>query len=149
MNLSKEVKVTQVLGYTAAGVTAVKAGTIIDMAGYEGCMFIFSLGTLLTNGVLVASVTGNSTSDTGGTALAATATHTVLAAENNTEYAAMVVDVYQPDPTLYRYLEAIITPTVSNVVILGIIAIQYNGKLKPELTSSVLASTFVQSPAAA
>jgi len=149
--LIKNVQVDSVLGYYAAGTTARKATTIIDMAGYEGCMFIYHLGTTLNTGVIICSVTGNSPENgavTGGTALAATATATITTATASTN-SAMVVDVYQPEPSTSRYLEAIITPSVANTVILGITAIRYNGKLKPELTTGLLAATLAVSPEAA
>lgn len=148
MNLLTNVKIDQVLGYFAAGQTAKKAD-IIDMAGFEGCMFIYELGTIIEDGTLVASVTGNTTAVTGGTALDATASHTVTAVTAALTQSAMAVDVYQAEPSLYRYLEAIITPAVQNAVILGITAIRYNGKLKPEDVTDLLASTLATSPAAA
>ena len=148
MNQLTNLKINQVLGYFAAGTTA-KKGDLIDMAGYEGCLFIFELGTLVENGTLVASVTANSTSTTGGTALAATASHTVTAVTAALTQSALAIDVYQPEPVDYRYLEPIITPAVQNAVILGITAIRYGGKLKAEDVDDLLASTLATSPAAA
>lgn len=148
MNQLTNLKITQVLGYFAAGTTAKKAD-IIDMAGFEGCLFIFEMGTLIEAGTLIASVTGNTTAVTGGTALDATASHTVTAVTAALTQSALAVDVHQAEPSLYRYLEAIITPAVQNAVILGITAVQYGGKLKPEDVTDLLASTLASSPAAA
>lgn len=146
MNLSKNVKVTQLLGYFAAGQT-VRKSAILDMAGYEGVMFVYSFGTILDTGVIACGVNGNTTNATGGTALtAATATATVTATTASLTSSAIVTEVYQPDPATSRYLEAMITPTVANTVILGIVAIQYQGKVKPEITTQLLATAFAVSP---
>lgn len=149
MNMLRNVQVDAVLGYYAAGTTARKATTIIDMAGYEGCMFIFNLGTILDTGTITCSVTGNDTQATGGTPLAATVTATVDATTAALVQSAIVVDVNHPEPSTSRYLEAIITPAVENAVILGITAIRYTGKLKPELTPGLLAAVTAVAPAAA
>lgn len=146
--LATKVKVDQVLGYFAAGTTARKS-SIVDMAGYEGCMFVFQFGTLLENGTLAAVINGNSVNSTGGTALAGGVTHTVTAADALLSQSAIVVDVYQPEPSKYRYLEAQITPAVANAVLLGVTAIRYEGKVKPELTDGLLGISTVASPSAA
>jgi hypothetical protein len=148
MNLLENVKITPVLGYYAAGVTEEKATTIIDTAGYEGCMFLFLFGTIIENGILNCLVYGNSVSATGGTALDADMAHLVTAADAAKNPTTIAIDVYQPDPALYRYLEASINPDTSNAVILGIVAIQYNGKIKPDPNSVLIDSAMLVSPAA-
>jgi len=148
MNLSKHVKVTQLLGYFAAGQTTRK-GAVLDMAGYEGCMFIFSFGTILNTGTIACDINGNTTNATGGTKLAGGATHTVTTTTAALTESAIVVDLYQPDPATSRYVEPMITLGVANTLILGIVAIQYNGKKKPEITSQLLAASVSASPAAA
>lgn len=148
MNLSKNVRVDQVLGYFAAAQTTRKSD-IVDMAGYEGCMFIFEFGTLLATGTIACDINGNSSNATGGTKLAGGATHTVTATTAALTHSAIVVDIYQPDPASYRYLEAMISLGVANTLILGVTAIRYNGKVKPEATSHLLAASFASSPAAA
>lgn len=148
MNLSKNVKVSQLLGYFAAGQTTRKS-TVLDMAGYEGCMFIFSFGTILETGTIACDINGNTTNATGGTKLAGGASHTVTATTAALTQSAVVVDIYQPDPATSRYLEAMITLGTANTVVLGVIAIQYNGKKKPEVTTQLLAASLATSPAAA
>ena len=148
MSLKTHVKVDQILGYFAAG-TTVRKSSVIDMAGYEGCMFIFEFGTLLETGTLAAVINGNDTNATGGDALSGSVTYTVTAADALLTQSAIVIDVYQPEPSLHRYLEAQITPAVANAVLLGVTAIRYGGKLKPEVTTGLLASSIVASPAVA
>lgn len=148
MNLSKNVKVTQVLGYYAAGTTARKAA-IIDMANFDGCMFVFEFGTLIEAGTLDCFVNGDAANSTSAmTRLLTTSAYTVTAADALKTQSCIVVDVFQPDPVLHRYLEAVSDPSDQNAVILGITAIQYSGRVKPTTAdASLLKSTFLQSPA--
>lgn len=148
MNMVTSVKVDQVLGYFAAGQVA-KKSAIVDMAGYEGVMFIFEFGTILNTGTLACEVNGNTTNATGGTKLAGGKTVTVNATTAALTQSCVVIDIYQPEPSTSRYLEAMVTPGVANAVILGITAIRYGGKVKPELTDGLLGYSFIQSPGAA
>jgi hypothetical protein len=146
MNLLQNVKVDQVLGYYAAGQTK-RTSDIIDMANYEGVMFIVELGTLLENGTLDAFVEQNPTNATSGMArLATTTVYTVTAADALVAKTAIVVDVFQPQE---RYLQCNITPATQNAVILGITAIRYSGRVKPDANSGLLKSTQLISPAEA
>ena len=147
MNLSKNVKVTQVLGYYAAGTTARKAD-IIDMANYDGVMFIYELGTTIENGTVDCFVSGDAANSTSAmTRLKTTTAHTITAANAALAKSCIVVDIFQPDPSLHRYLEAQLTPATQNAVILGITAIQYNGRVHPDTQpASTLKATFLQSP---
>jgi hypothetical protein len=149
MSLATAVKVDQVLGYFAAAQTARK-GAIIDMAGYEGCMFIFQFGTILNTGTIACDINADDVNNTAGmTKLAGGASHTVTATTAALTQSAIVVDIFQPTGTTYRYLEPMITLGVANTLILGITAIRYNGKVKPELTDGLLAQSIAVSPAAA
>jgi hypothetical protein len=148
MNMVTNFKVDRILGYYAAAQTTRKSD-VIDMAGYEGCMFIFDFGTLLENGTIACDINGNTTNATGGTKLAGGADVTVTAAMALVAKSVVVVDIYQPEPSTSRYLEAMLTLGGANTVITGITAIRYNGKLKPELTDGLLAAVLAVSPAAA
>jgi len=145
MNLSRNVKVTQALGYYAAGQT-LRLSDAIDMAGFEGCMFIIELGTIISTGVLTAALSECAT--TGGSYVAAPTAAPSVATVNATTAAyvksCMVYDVFQPKK---QFIKLSVTPSVANAVICGITAIQYNGKVKPSVNDvSVLVSTFQQSP---
>ena len=150
MNLSNAVKVDQVLGYYAAAQNTLKSD-IVDMAGYEGCLFLFEFGTILNNGTIACDINGNNTNATGGTKMAGGASVTITAALATAAKSVIAVDVYQPNATddKYRYLEAMITLGVANTLVLGVTAIRYGGKLKPELTTGLLAHSFAATPAAA
>ena len=147
MNLSKRVKVTPVLGYYAAAQTTRKATTIIDMAGFEGCLFMFNFGTILETAVISALIYGDAANSTSAMVqLLGQTTYTVTATSAGYNPSCILVDVWQPDPVLHRYLEAQIQLATANVVILGINAIQYQGRIHPDTNpATVLKSTFLRS----
>lgn len=140
MNLLQNVKVDQVLGYYAAGTTK-RTSDIIDMANYEGVMFIAELGTVLENGTIDVFVEQNDANATSGMArLATTTAYTVTAADALIAKNSIIVDVFQPQE---RYLQCNITPAVANAVILGITAIRYNGRVKPEVQGGLKSTQLV------
>ena len=146
MNLLQNVKIDQVLGYYAAGTTK-RTSDIIDMANYDGVMFIAELGTLIEAGTVDVFVDQNADNSTIGMArLATTTAHTVTAANALLAKSAIVVDVYQPQE---RYLQCNITPATQNAVILGITAIRYSGRVKPDANDGLLKSTQLISPSEA
>lgn len=143
MNLLQRVKVDQILGYSAAGKVK-KTSSIIDMANYDGVMFVAELGTLLATGTLDVFVDQNSTNSTSGMARVATTTaHTCTTADATLVQSAIVVDVYKPQE---QFLQCNITPAVANAVILGITAIRYSGRVKPDANGDLLKSTQLISP---
>ena len=147
MNLSKNVKITPVLGYYAAAQTTRKATTIIDMAGFEGCLFMFNFGTILETAAISALVYGDAANSTSAMVqLLGQTAYTVTATSATYNPSCILVDVFQPDPVLHRYLEAQIQIATANVLILGIVAIQYTGKIHPDMNpATVLKNTFLRS----
>jgi hypothetical protein len=146
MNLSNEVQVDQVLGYFAAGQVA-KNSDILDMANFEGVIFIAGFGTIIEAGTLNVQVQQD-TDPAGGTmaTLAGTAAHTVTAANAALTHSAIIVDCYKP---VERYVRCVVTPAAQNAVILGVVAIRYMGRTKPELSTGLLKRTIIVSPAQA
>jgi hypothetical protein len=146
MNLLKNIKVDQILGYFAAGTTA-KTTSIIDMSGYEGVLFVAEFGTIIEAGTINVQVLQNIiNSITGMAALAGTAAHTVTAGNAALAQSAIAVDVYKP---LERYLEVTVTPATSNAVICGVTAIRYKGKMGPDANADLLKATQLVSPSEA
>jgi hypothetical protein len=145
-SLLNDCKITPVLGYYAAGQTK-RTSDIVDMTGYEGVAFIALLGTVLENGTIDVFVEQHTLNQTSGMArLATTTAYTVTAADALVAKSAIVVDVFQPRE---RYLQCNVTPAVANAVILGVLAIQYRGEKLPAALTTLLKSTFLQSPAEA
>ena len=143
MNLLQRVKIDQVLGYYAAGTTK-RTSDIIDMANYDGVLFIAELGTIIENGTVDVFVEQNTENSTSGMArLATTTAHTVTAENAALAKSAIVVDVFRPNK---RYLRCNITPATQNAVILGITAIRYSGRICPDANADLLKSTQLISP---
>ncbi len=146
MNLSKGLQIDKVLGYFAAGTTK-RTSSIIDMAGYDGVLFIAQLGTLLDTGTIDVFVEQNTINSASGMArLAGQTVFTATAVEALLTQSAIIVDVYRP---VERYLQCNITPAVANAVVLGITAIRYSGRKSPALNSALLKNTLLTSPAEA
>jgi hypothetical protein len=146
MNLSKNVKIDQVLGYYGAGTTK-RTSDILDMAGYEGVCFVAGFGTLIAAGTLDVFVEGDDANATTDMArLATTAVYTVTTAAAALTKSCIIVDVYKP---LEQYIQCNITPAAQQAVILGIVAIRYKGKMAPEAmtTPYPLQATRLSSPA--
>jgi hypothetical protein len=146
MNLLKNVKIEQILGYFAAGQVA-KTSDIIDMQGYDGVLFVAGFGTIIEAGTINVQVLQD-TDSAGGTmaAVAGTAAHTVTAADAALTQSAIAVDVYKP---LERYLEVTVTPATQDAVILGVTAIKYKGKMGPDANGDLLKATQLISPSEA
>jgi hypothetical protein len=149
MNLLKKVAIKQVLGYFAAGTTK-RTSEIVDSQGYDGVMFIASLGTIINAGtvdVFVEQDEDNAITDmarlAGQTALTVTSAMAALT------QSCIVVDVYRPKE---RYLQCNITPASQNAVVLGIVAVCYSGRKTPVTQKAtdldaVLKSTQLTEPA--
>ena len=143
----KQNLISQILGYFAAGTTK-RTSSIIDMANYDGVLFIVGLGTIIEAGTLDGFVEQHTLNQTSGMArLATTSAYTVTAADAAKTQSCILIDVYRPQE---RYLQCNITPASQNAVVLGITAIRYRGRVKPETQdTTVLASTSLGSPAEA
>lgn len=145
-NLSKSFQIDRVLGYFAAGTTK-RTSAIIDMAGYDGVIFIADFSTIIEAGTIDVFVEQNTANSTSGMArLAGQTAHTVTAGNAALTYSAIVVDIANP---VEQYLQCNITPATQNAVITGITAIRYNGRVKPPLNSALLKSTLLNGPAEA
>ncbi|KLU64024.1 hypothetical protein DEAC_c40180 [Desulfosporosinus acididurans] len=142
MNLSKDVKISQVLGHVAAGIAA-QTSVVVDMQGFAGVVFVAALGTVTAAAVVTLKAQEDvvnpmtAAKDLSG----ASASFTAGAADSNK---CIVLDVYRPNK---RYLQAVLTPTIQNAEIGAIIAIQYQSGAKPtEIDPSVIASALAISP---
>lgn len=115
--LSSMVKFTKVTDHTAAGTSAVNSGSV-DMAGWDGVVFLTSFGTAATdNSVNLAQSSDDSTfTDLEGTKTGATASDEDV-----------WLDVLHPTARYIR-LEAVRT---TSSTLESIWAIQYRGKKLP------------------
>lgn len=115
--LSENVKLTKVADAAGAGTTPVTS-SVIDMAGFDGCMFFTSFGTAAANNNL--KVQQGAASDcSDGADLEGSEVDLSGASDED-----LWVDVLRPRE---RYLRAIATPGTSSTVG-DIWALQYNAK---------------------
>lgn len=138
MSLTKNVRIARVASAAAAGQTAVN-GSLIDMAGFDGVLFIALLGTVAaTSTVGLHAEQNDVNSATGVQELQGSATIAVGATNSNT---AVVLDVHKPRQ---RYVRPVIKRGVADTVVDGVIAILYDARSKPtDHDVTVLASALL------
>jgi hypothetical protein len=115
--LSNHIKLTKVADHTAAGTSTVNA-TGVDMAGYEGVIFITSFGTAAADNSINAqqSTDNSSFADLAGTSVV-----------SGTSDEDVWVDIYRP---LERYVRIEAIRTTSSTLE-SIWAIQYGARKQP------------------
>jgi hypothetical protein len=142
VNLSKNIKISRVANSSAAATTDV-TGSVSDMNGFDGIMYIALLGDVTVNSVLTLTAkenTANSTSSPTPTAITGAATAAYTATATDSDNKALVVDVCRP---LKQFQFPVLSRATANAVVDGIIAIQYRAHLKPTVQdATVLASAF-------
>lgn len=120
MQLSNGVKIVKVQDHTTAGTSTVTSDAV-DTAGYEGCMFITSLGTAAANNTAKAQ----QSSDDGSTDSYADLEGTSVASGSSDED--VWVDVYKPRE---RYLKLVVARGTSSTLE-SIYAILYGPRVMP------------------
>lgn len=119
MNLSKNVKVTKVSATVAAGTTAVN-GSTLDMQGFDGVLFLASIGTAANdNGIKAQQGQASNLSDA-----ADLANTQVLSDGTKTD---LVLEIYKPQE---RYVRVVAVRGTSTTVEAAW-AIQYCGAKLP------------------
>ena len=122
--------IERVCNAAAAAQTELVNTTGIDMAGYDGCLFICPLGDVSDTCALTLTIKQD-TVVSGGTPTAITGGATTLftAGATSADNKELVVDVAGQAITK-RYLYASLTRTTANAVVNGIYCIKYKAKNK-------------------
>lgn len=139
LSLLKDCKITRVLNAVAAG-TSDQDGTVLDMSGYDGVIFLAALGDVTATSVLELQVLGNTASSTSSpTPTEITVDETIFTAgASDADNKLLVVDVVRPSK---RYIFPRLKRGTANAVIDGVVAIQYRTRDVPVTQgSTVLAS---------
>jgi hypothetical protein len=142
MNLINGIKVTRVLAAVAVG-TSAQSGTVLDMSGFDGVLFVLPVGTITDGGVVLKAQQGAVSDGSDAADLAGTAT--TLANTDDGDVA--ILDLYRPTA---RYVRAVaVRGGATGAVLDGLIAIQYKAIKQPTVqdATSVHASKLVVSPA--
>jgi len=118
---------------------------IVDMSGFEGCLFIVPIVDSVATGVATLTIEGDDANATAGmvalTGAEATATCTTNDDLNGTY---LIVDVKRP---IYQYLRANITSDTANIAFGHIMAIKYGPKKAPVTLTDEADSEIVVGPA--
>lgn len=131
----------------AAGSSIDNDSAIIDMAGYEGVVFITTIEDSVDTGVAAMTAEQNSVnSGTGMAALAGAVATLTSAANDDLNGKLLMLDVYRPKE---RYLRVNRTSATANIAYGPVIAIRYSGKKMPIDLSGIGHAVTVASPAEA
>lgn len=142
MSLLKNVKITRVAASAVAAQTDVN-GSILDMAGFEGVMFVALLGDVSDGSKLALKAEQNTANSTSGMAeLVGSAAFTASASDADSK--ALVLDVHKPRE---RYVRAVLERGTANAVVDAVIAIQYMPWSAPTAhDASVIAAALINDP---
>ena len=142
-DLNQATKIKRVMNAVAAGTTD-QNGSSVDMANWEGVMFVATLGTL-TAGQVTRMKAQQSSDDGAGDAFADLLGTQTPAMADADDDKVIVLDIYRPRE---RYVRPVLERGTANAVIDGIIAIQYGPRKKPTThDTTVQASESHASPA--
>jgi hypothetical protein len=135
-------KVVRVSNAVAAGTTTIN-GTAVDMTGYDGVMFLVLLGAIVSGAATSLKAQQGAASDGGDAADLAGTGITIGDTDDNKIVA---LDIYRPQN---RYVRPVVLRATQNATVDGIIAVLYNGRVKPAVVDATLlaASKSVGSPA--
>lgn len=119
-----DVKITKLNDATAAGTSAINS-TVVDMAGYDGVVFLTNTGTFTASGTATAKVQQDSAVGMGA---AADLTGTSQAFVDTDDNKSVAVDIKRP---LERYLRLVVTRATANSEWGPIWALQYRARTLP------------------
>lgn len=139
MLLSENCRVSRVVNGTAAGTTVVN-GTSVDMAGWDGVLFVALIGALTATQVtrLKAQQSDDNGSADAFADLASSATPAMADGDSNE---VVLLDVFRPSE---RYVRPVVVRGTANAVIDGVFAIQYRGRTLPVTQDSSTVQSLVK-----
>lgn len=111
----------------------------LDMAGWDGVVFVTTITDCLKTGVGALTVEGNTTNADGGMAAISGAVATATSAANDDlNGQLLIVDVYRPQK---RYVQGVRTSATANVAFGEILAIRYRGRKAPVTQGATVAAS--------
>ncbi len=114
-NLSKQVQVQRIKVGVVAGTTTITSDAV-DMAGFEGAMFVFSVGAITSGAAL--SWKAQQSSDDAATDAYSDLLGTNQAIADTASDKVSILEIYKPEK---RYLKVVVTRATQNAVIDGIV----------------------------
>lgn len=145
--LLKKVKVIQgsTLTAGAAGTDDIE-GSAVDMSNYQGLKAEVSFGTITSGAVTSILVQQSPNSDFSGTP---TTLKTITVADGDDDKT-FLVDVYKPQPSLGKYLRAVVDRATQNAVVGPIMYTQYDPRIQSQdpAGTGIKSATHLVSPGA-
>lgn len=144
--LGKDIEIREVGAPLSASSSIDDNSDRIDMAGYEGVIFVGAMTDSVNGGVATFTVEQNSAdSDTGMSALAGAVATKTSAADDDLNGKTLKVEVYRPRE---RYVQLVRKSATQNIAYSSLFAILYGSKKLPITEhSSNSAAAAVTSPA--
>lgn len=128
-NIGNSLGFLQVAALVAAGSAIDSNSSIVDMAGFEGVIFVQSITDSVITGVATITVeTNDVNSDVGMVAAAGAVASAICAANDDLNDRLLVVDVFQPRQ---RYVQCVRTSAVANIAYGQMFAIRYGAGKQP------------------
>lgn len=137
-HLLEEIKITKLNDATAAGTSTINSA-VVDMAGFDGVVFLTSTGTVLATGTATVKVQQDTAVGMGAAADLLGTSQAFIDTDDNKSVA---VDIKRP---LERYLRLVISRAVANSDWGPIWALQYRTRKLP-VTQGLDKSEMHQSP---
>jgi len=146
MNLIKQMEIAEVGLPVAAADDTDSNSDRLDMAGWDGVVFICPITDSANTGVATLTVEQNIIdSDTGMAALAGAVATATDAGGDDLNDQLLIVEVHKPRE---RYVQAVRTSATANIAFGNLIAIRYTGRKSPITAhSTVLQQSLAVSPA--
>lgn len=136
-NLSDNIEVRYVGAAVGAANNTDSNSTRIDMADYEGVMFVTTITDSVDTGVATLAIQQNTAdSDTGMATLAGSAATATSAANDDLNGKTLQTDVYRPNE---RYVQAVRTSATANIAFGEVHAILYKRRALPVPQHSTVA----------
>lgn len=133
-NLSADARLLSVLGPLAAGAAAESTGAIVDMANFQGCLFLSSVSTAITGGTVSLTVTGADATSGPFTTLNGCTISSTAAGR------LLYVDAFKPLP---RYLRPVLNRATTGSLSPGVLALAYGHRTEVDQASTDAAGVLV------
>lgn len=126
LQLSKNCRISQCITTTAgaAGTSAIN-GSAIDMAGWEGVLFIFTFGAIVSGAVTSIKVQQDTVSGMGTAADLAGSGQTIADTDDDKTF---YIDIKSPRE---RFVRPVVSRATQNATVGSITAIQYGARTAP------------------
>jgi hypothetical protein len=142
--LSETVEVRRVMNAAVADTDDTLKSDIVDLAGYDGVLFLILLGDVAAGGSAVAKVAVSDANDTEQMdLLAGDGASTGVAEAANKDNKVLAVDVINCDK---RYVELQIARADEDIIVDGVIAILYRGGHQPVSQGATVAALATYGP---